>query len=88
MKVTQNEIDQVEFDLDALTAGDIAEMTDAEGRSDLRTSASLIAKVVTRCPWGEANDPQTYLKLPIRLYLALSRRLGRLISAETEAEKK
>ena len=87
LKVTQTEIDALEFDLDALTAEDFTDWAAAEQAVNLRIGATFLAKVITHCPWGDAHDPATYSKLPARLYLKVSQAVGRALRDEAEAEK-
>ena len=55
---------ELKFDLTRITAGEMGEFVAASARADTPKMAAIFAKTVAVCPWGPADDPNTYLALP------------------------
>ena len=54
----------LEYDLSRVSAREMAAFFEAARSSDIPALASVMAKVVVACPWGDPRDPNTYLDLP------------------------
>jgi hypothetical protein len=60
----------VTFDLDNYTGLDIEALQDATSKNNIRGICEFLSKVVKTHPFdGAADDPNTYMKLPLRTTL-------------------
>lgn len=82
---TQQETQQVEFDLSKMTAQDYHDYGAAARKDDMIACAKIIAKLATKCPtaWGKPDDYKTYLKLPMfGTFKQVTRQLGKEVREE------
>lgn len=78
----------VDYDLDRMPAREVAAFIRGLKREDIRTTAAMLGKIVTRVPagWGAVSSPGTYLDQPYYdVFLPLA--MG-VLEDTTDSEKK
>lgn len=72
------------FDLDNFPAEEFEKLNDALRTTRVSEIAETMARIVVVSPWGDATDPATYRRRPIKDFLKLGEILTEALKEDTK----